>query len=99
MRGILSGGDIDTAVYGLRARISTDEARHGGFNSTHEALGVLLEEFNELQDAIRANAIRDIAKEAIQVSAVALRLNALCLRAERGDANDFFERSGFSRAV
>jgi len=31
--------------------------RYGDYASTHEALGVLVEEMNELMDAIRANAL------------------------------------------
>lgn len=60
-------------------RTMLDEAedaqdRYGDFASTHEALGVLLEEVEELRDAIRANNADDATKEAMQVAAVAYRL-------------------------
>jgi hypothetical protein len=64
-------------------------ARYGDFTSTHEALGVLLEEFDELKDAIHGNILPAVAREAIQVAAVALRLAELCER----DGDAFRERS------
>lgn len=54
------------------------EKRYGPFTSTHEGLGVLTEEYHELIEAIRANNFERIAKEAIQMSAVAARI-AECL--------------------
>jgi NTP pyrophosphatase (non-canonical NTP hydrolase) len=68
--------------------------RWNGFNSTHEALGVLVEEMRELEDAIRANSIEAVATEATQVSAVALRLLELCRRALTGGDDGFKSRSG-----
>ena len=55
------------------------EARQAEFiygppTSAHEAYGVLAEEMAELLDAIRANDLDAIRAEAVQVSAVALRL-------------------------
>ena len=64
------------------------QERYGPMRSTHEALGVLLEEFIELQDAIRANDLPQVRKEAIQLSAVALRLAA-------ENTPEFLDRSGF----
>lgn len=64
------------------------DLRYGAFRSTHEALGVLVEEFDELRAAIHANALESVRAEAIQIAAVAMRLAAAC----RGDA-DFEERS------
>lgn len=52
--------------------------RYGDFASAHEALGVALEEWNELQDAIRANAIESIREEAIDLAAVLFRLAVQC---------------------
>jgi len=46
----------------------------GSFNSDHEGLGVILEEWHELVEAVRANSPRAIEREAIQVSAMAARL-------------------------
>lgn len=52
------------------------DTRYGPFTSTHEALGVLTEEVDELRDAIRANDLEAVAREALQVAAVAIRLRA-----------------------
>lgn len=48
--------------------------KYGDFASAHEALGVLLEEVEELRDAIRDNARGCAEVEAMQVAAVAYRL-------------------------
>lgn len=48
----------------------------GAFNSTHEAYGVIAEEFAELLDAIRSNDMKQVAHEAIQIAACAARLAA-----------------------
>jgi len=58
------------------------QSRYGNFASTHEALGVALEEWNELNDAIRANAIEAIREEAIDLAAVLIRLAAQCRSSE-----------------
>jgi hypothetical protein len=62
-------------------------ARYGDFASTHEALGVLTEEYHELLEAIRSNQIKSISREALQVAAVALRIVAYC------DYPEFLDRS------
>ena len=61
--------------------------RYGHFHSSHEGFGVLDEEVAELRDAIRANDIDAIRREAIQVSAVALRI------AMATECADFIKRS------
>lgn len=63
--------------------------KFGPFTSSHEALGVLVEEVAELTDAIRANKLESIRMEAIQVAAVALRLAVHCR-----DHAAFARRSG-----
>ena len=68
--------------------------RYGPFTSTHEALGVLCEEFDELKEAIHQNALGSIQNEAIQVSAVAFRLAVICEKAMLGCAEAFKRRSG-----
>lgn len=65
-------------------------AIYGPFKSTHEALGVLTEEFHELIAAIRSNDLAAVSREAIQVSAVAARLSDQCA----GATPDFAKRSG-----
>lgn len=62
--------------------------KYGPFASTHEALGVLAEEVSELMQAIRANDMEQIQREAIQVSAVAFRL------ANAAQSRRFQKRSG-----
>ena len=62
-------------------------ARFGPFHSSHEGLGVLREEYLELEDAIRANDGTAIRRESIQIAAVALRL------AEATATPEFKERS------
>ena len=83
------------AVSGL-ARIEAVKARgrYGDFTSTHEAYGVLCEEVDELLSAIRANMAEEVLEEAIQVSAVALRLAEIVCRRE----SKFMERSSLTSA-
>lgn len=85
---------FEASIQALRDEIDSAESRHGGFNSTHEALGVLTEEFDELRAAIHANSMQATSREACQVSAVALRLHDICERALAGDADGFKKRSG-----
>lgn len=61
--------------------------RYGPFRSSHEGLGVLTEEYHELVEAVRANDLLAIRREAIQISAVAYRLADCC------DVPSFAERS------
>jgi NTP pyrophosphatase (non-canonical NTP hydrolase) len=85
---------FDRAVAAILTEAEQTAARWNGFNSTHEALGVLIEEFDELRAAIHANSMQATAREAMQVSAVALRLYELCTRAVGGEAPHFKARSG-----
>lgn len=48
--------------------------KHGDFNSTHEALGVILEEFEELKEEIKAGREKEACKEAIQLAAMCFKL-------------------------
>lgn len=64
----------DTITESVLAEAQAAQNKYGDFASTHEALGVLLEEVEELRDAIRANAPTSAALEAMQVAAVAYRL-------------------------
>jgi hypothetical protein len=72
------------------------ETVYGPPTSTHEALGVLLEEFDELRAAIHADNVVAIRNEAVQVAAVALRLAEACQvahEAPEGDPTHFARRS------
>lgn len=63
--------------------------------STHESYGDLAEELRELLDAIQANDVVSIQREAIQIAAVALRLAAACLDAHRENGDTDFARRSF----
>lgn len=52
--------------------------RYGDFTSTHEALGVALEEFEELRRSIQQNLIEQTREEAIDLAAVCYRLAVQC---------------------
>ena len=75
----------------IQAEAERSAAKYGMFTSTHEALGVLTEEYYELIEAVRANDFAKIWKEAQQVSAVAARLADQSLQDER---TPFAKRSG-----
>jgi len=63
----------------LEATIAKASKRYGEFASTHEALGVALEEWTELQEAIRANDLPAVEHECIDLAAVLMRLaRAIC---------------------
>jgi NTP pyrophosphatase (non-canonical NTP hydrolase) len=72
----------------LQWRMERAEKRYGPFASTHEALGVCVEEWDELRQAVQANALESVREEALDLAAVCLRLAASC----RTPA--FVERSG-----
>lgn len=54
------------------------DERYGDFTSTHEALGVALEEFEELRQAIQSNRLGSVRDEAIDLAAVCYRLALQC---------------------
>lgn len=62
----------------ISAEMSRASARYGAPASTHESYGVIAEEFAELFDAIRANDLDAVRREAIQVAASATRLYLAC---------------------
>lgn len=61
----------------LNERIAAAEHRYGPFTSTHEALGVALEEWDELRAAIQANDQPAIEAECADLAAVLIRLARL----------------------
>ena len=67
----LSDAQLDAQLY---RRILSADARYGNFTSSHEALGVASEEWDELRDAVRANDIEAIRSEALDLAAVLIRL-------------------------
>ena len=76
----------------MHQRCEAAEVRYGQFASTHEALGVAVEEFDELRDAIRANDLVAIRDEALDVAAVMLRLASACDDEHRYDVQTAFGR-------
>ena len=78
----------------LLVRCEAAQRRYGDLSSTHEALGVALEEWDELRDAIRSNNIIAIRNEALDLAAVLVRLAQHCDDAHTLDmATDFAKRS------
>jgi hypothetical protein len=78
----------------LRFRIDAANRRYGPFSSTHEALGVASEEWDELRAAIHANNIVAIRSEALDLAAVLIRLADACHEAHESDmATAFAKRS------
>lgn len=58
----------------IEDRIEAADVRYGPFASTHEALGVAIEEWDELRDAIRSNDLKMVAYECLDLAAVLIRL-------------------------
>ena len=81
---------MDIVLTAIREEAERSHGKYGPPTSTQESLGVLLEEFDELKEAIHANSAPRIAHEAVQVAAVAYRL-ALAL--DSGSVV-FYGRSG-----
>lgn len=71
-------GEYKQAILEMDERMERAQARYANFASSHEALGVALEEWNELQDAVKANAIEGIREEALDLAAVLIRLAIQC---------------------
>ena len=80
--GILDESEIQDAIH--REMAGADQ-RYGVFKSTHEGLGVLIEEMDELRTAIQGNVMPTVQKEAIQVAAVAWRLALSLINSETCD--------------
>lgn len=60
----------------VRSRALIAAAEYGSFASSHEALGVASEEWDEFKDAIHANDLKAAAHEAIDLAAVLMRFAA-----------------------
>ena len=82
----MSPDDVTALVVVDRAQRA--RARYGAYTSTHEALGVITEEYHELMSAIQANRLGSVEDEALDLAACALKLARDC-------SNEAFrERSG-----
>ena len=78
----------------LDARIRDAESRFGPFASTHEALGVASEEWDELRAAVHANALGATYRELLDLAAVLLRLAEECYAGMTTLPSAFRMRSG-----
>ena len=58
----------------LNSRMAASDARYGPFASTHEALGVACEEWDELRAAIHSNDLEAVRSECLDLAAVLIRL-------------------------
>ena len=58
----------------LEDRISAAQSRYGPFASTHEAMGVALEEWDELRAAVQMNKLESVRWECLDLAAVLIRL-------------------------
>lgn len=65
-----------------RVELGRAARKHGRFNSLHEGYAVLLEEVEELWEEIKRRDPRpaEIYKEAVQIAAMAGRIDRDCLR-------------------
>lgn len=70
----------------LEERMNHAEERYGTIASTHEALGVALEEWDELREAIKSNNVGRIEHEAFDLAAVLIRM-AITLRTNQQTQN------------
>jgi NTP pyrophosphatase (non-canonical NTP hydrolase) len=71
----LAGTDrLSEILYAIDDRMQRAEQRYGPIASTHEALGVALEEWDELREAVRSNADNAIEWECLDLAAVLIRL-------------------------
>ena len=66
-------------LYDVARLCEQAQARYGDFASTHEAIGVALEEWDELREALRTNDLGAIRAEAIDLAAVMVRLAHECV--------------------
>jgi NTP pyrophosphatase (non-canonical NTP hydrolase) len=76
-------------MYEIEAKAEEAAAKYGRFASTHEALGVALEEWDELRAAVHSNALGSIEMECVDLAAVCLRMARHC----RNGADGFVRRS------
>lgn len=84
----------DDILYEIEAVAEKAAGRYGPFTSTHEALAVACEEWDELREAIRSNALSSVEAECIDLAAVCLRLARACRDAQAGGRVEFARRSG-----
>jgi hypothetical protein len=69
---------MKSVLYDVARLCEQSQERYGDFASTHEALGVALEEWDELRAALHDNNLIAIRNEAIDLAAVLVRLAVAC---------------------
>ena len=62
----------------IAAKAHEAAEKYGRFASAHEALGVALEEWDELRAAVHANKLGSVEAECIDLAAVCLRMAQHC---------------------
>lgn len=67
-----------TVMPELVTRISAADEKYSDYTSTHEAMGVITEEYAELIEAVRANDLTAVRSEALDIAAAAIRLAMAC---------------------
>lgn len=84
--------EVSDWATGLEQRINDADARYGAFASTHEAMGVAMEEWDEFRDAVRLNNLDDVRHECLDLAAVMIRLaraleRPACVNRSRKDSS------------
>jgi hypothetical protein len=65
---------VDKTILEIKQHILLSKKKYGAFASTHEAMGVALEEWHELVCALQSNKLGDIENECVDLAAVLIRL-------------------------
>lgn len=68
------GESMDAISLELARRISAARLIYGPYTSTHEALGVACEEWDELRAAVHANDLSAIRRETLDLAACLIKL-------------------------
>jgi NTP pyrophosphatase (non-canonical NTP hydrolase) len=84
---------INSTINDLLNRMEAAEAKYGPPTSTHESMGVALEEWHELIEAVRSNKLGAVYAEALDLAAVLIRMAEAC-----ETEGPFWQRSGFNAA-
>lgn len=73
---------VSEAIDEIVNRCETAQLKYNDFASVHEAMGVALEEWQELISAVHANKIESVRWEALDLAAVLIRLATQCRSSE-----------------
>lgn len=73
----------------LLRRMKRDDGLFGEFASTHEAMGVAMEEWDEFRQAVRSNDVDEVQNECLDLIVVLLRLHK-----QLDDSEALLKRSG-----